>query len=56
MAACIWFVHAVVVASSGVGFVKLSGREIAWELIGLANNGANYGFSNILMPTGVTTN
>ena len=57
VAVCIWFVHAVVVALNGAGFAKLSGQETAWELIGLANNnGLNYGFSNILMLTGVMSN
>lgn len=37
MVVCIWFVRAAVAALSGVGFVKLSGQETAWELIGLAN-------------------
>lgn len=37
-AACIWFVHAPVARSNGVGFAKANGRAIAWANIGSDEN------------------
>ena len=36
---CTWIASNLAVAFNGAGYVKLSGLEIVWEIIGLDKNG-----------------